>query len=273
MSSQVPSRSHLTNAATNWNDFDAAIYHGQYEKILPEDAALTRAFIRAVRTHDELRNRLGTAATALDVAVGGVLRSAGLLEPFTRPDARIILADIGDTQLATTSNAIALGQKGDLGKWRKHEEDMAAVDPRWANAIGNACLKGEVRRFDIFSLPPAEYEVISTAFGPESLTSDPAEYRKSIRAWLRSGKPGAVAAMFYMINSTGYKVAGKEFPALAVSPADVQDSVSPHMLILEHFTTPASGGAREDHDHTTYGGMGMIIGIVYGDERPVQPAA
>lgn len=255
----------IKNADAHWNQFDTGAYHHSYHQLIPEDAALTKAFITCVTTSPQLQRLLGTGRQALDVCNGGVLRNIGLIYPFLCDDAHIVLADIGQSQLATAAYMLNEAKADRLGIWHSHQQDMAR-HPLWKDAITKASKKSKVVALSIFDLPKNTFDVITTFYGPESLTEDPAEYVRAVHTWLDSGRSGAVAIMAYTAGSSGYMAGDVRFPALSVDRDTVERVVKSRLQIIAHVLTPASGAMRTADDPTDYKALGLLIGII--KDRP-----
>jgi hypothetical protein len=81
----------------------------------------------------------------------------------------------------------------------------------------------EVVSGSVFALDPAArlWDIGTMFFVAESITSERAEFTAAVHGFLRVLRPGAPFFIAFMENSSGYEVAGIEFPAVAVDLADV----------------------------------------------------
>jgi hypothetical protein len=81
----------------------------------------------------------------------------------------------------------------------------------------------EVMAGSVFSLDPAvnQWDMGTMFFVAESITAERGEFVAAVRGFLRVLRPGAPFAIAFMENSIGYRVAGIDFPAVSVRPADV----------------------------------------------------
>jgi hypothetical protein len=103
-----------------------------------------------------------------------------------------------------------------------------------------------IEQRSVFGLPAEQWDLGTMFFVAESITEDPAEFRKAVAHFVGALKPGAPFATAFMAGSDGYTVAGTRFPALPVTPDDVKlyftelgaSNLSVELLRTEHRVRP-----------------------------------
>lgn len=72
-------------------------------------------------------------------------------------------------------------------------------------------------------LPEATWDAGTMFFVAESLTGDHGEFARAVENFVRALRPGAPFAAAFMRLSEGYTVAGRRFPAVAITEDDVSE--------------------------------------------------
>ena len=82
--------------------------------------------------------------------------------------------------------------------------------------------KCTVTRGSIFDLPKGRFDAATMFFCAESITGRMDEFEAAMRAFAGSVRPGGTLAAAFLVQSDGYEVAGRRFPALRLSPQEIE---------------------------------------------------
>jgi hypothetical protein len=247
-----------SNESAPWDRFTAD-YYKQYDTVLPVDNALARAAIGCLSLYDI---PLGSLSRGADVCNGGVARWPAVIAPYFAKNSKLEWIEYGEPQVQYARKTIAAARIGELGRWSVHEADLGKLHPSWKGAISRACELSAAVKGSIFDLLPESYELASTWFGPESITSDPLEYEEALRKFLTSIEIGGIGLVASMYGSTGWDSAGVDLPAISIGPENVLN-IAENM----HFTDLQSYEIRTSHQTVRpengafeYGSMGLVVG-------------
>jgi hypothetical protein len=214
----------VQNKDASWNTFSPADYwDDNYSKLGAEDQEIIRLVSGFFRREFAGRPR---AQRGIDVGSGPNLYPALLMLPWAE---QILLTDFSESNVRWLRREVAtestpwtwqpfwaeLQEAEDydrIGEPRKQLREACAGEPGYAG----------IERHDVFHLPRARWDLGTMFFVAESITEDPAEFRAAIAGFLGALTPGAPFAAAFMTGSHGYPVAGTSFPALPVTPDDVQ---------------------------------------------------
>jgi hypothetical protein len=248
------------NADYPWHQFDPVAYLKQNYAEMRADDHLILEIIR-----DFFLAELGTSFTrsgyrGIDVGTGANIYPALAMLPFCD---EITLYEYSKSNLDWLARqAGAEPPSCDpawLEFWRvlcEHEVyDRIGGDPR---AALNA--RVEVRDGSVFTLDPVSgrWDLGTMFFVAESITSRHGEFTKAVHRFLDALRPGAPFALAFMENSSGYTVAGRHYPAVAVGKDDVVDCLEGRSLQLEvHRIDPLGHRLRPG-----YSGMLVACGLV-----------
>jgi hypothetical protein len=213
------------NVDVPWVEFSTRKYwQDNYAAVQPEDHEIID---RVSRFFASAFGSRGKVQCAIDVGTGPNLYPALLMLPWTD---RILLTDYSEGNLGWLRQCVL----DDSGPWpwqsfwreidKRAGYDQVA-EPR--KSLKEACTDrlgySGIERRSVFDLPPRRWQLGTMFFVAESITSDIAEFRSAVGCFLGALADGAPFAAAFMGGSTGYKVDGKEFPALPVSREDVAD--------------------------------------------------
>ena len=209
------------NAAYDWNSFDALDYLAHNYQTLREDdrriLELTRDFFTA--------QALGPDAHAVDMGTGANLYPALAMLPFCSQlsllDHSKASRDWLDGQMIGYSKVWddywdVLTHREPyraLGDPRSVLRERAVVQP-WN--ILEELEEGAQHRWDLGTM----------FFVAESITSEPAEFKRALEDFCALLKPDAAFAVTFMENSSGYVVGTKRFPAVGIEEADVRAALA-----------------------------------------------
>lgn len=216
----------MRNAEAPWGTFDSYEYwRSSYTRVLPEDRGIidlvSRFFISALAGR-------GQAGHAIDVGSGSNLYPALLMLPWT---SQILLTDYSANNVAWLHQNVVIIDDASW-PWQPFWDELAPRndysqigEPR--KQLRQAC-SGEPRQAGIeqrsvFDLPSAQWDLGTMFFVAESMTEDVAEFRAALKCFARALRPGAPFAVAFMAGSTGYAVAGVNYPALPVYTDDIAE--------------------------------------------------
>lgn len=245
-----------------WDRFPSKHYWREnYERLLPVDQEIigrvSSFFISAFAGRRPARR-------AIDVGSGTNLYPALLMLPWTE---QILLTDHSASNIDWLRRNVA----DDDGPWtwqpfwqqlqeqagyQRISEPRKALREACADELGHA----GIEQHSVFGLPRAQWQLGTMFFVAESITEDPAEFRAAIDGFIGALQPGAPFAAAFMEGSDGYPLAGTNFPALQITPADVAKCLTDlrvSKLSVEQAKTPVP--VREGYE-----GMIVATGIVDG---------
>jgi hypothetical protein len=202
-----------TNADFTWDHFDPSAYVSHNYDVLRDDDAeivdrVAEFFSRACS---------GSAASGVDVGTGANLYPALTMLPFCR---EITLYEHSAANLKWLTDEVEnYGPRWDAF-WKlasQHSGYVTFGDPRPALRQ-----RAALRQGSIFDLPPATWDIGTMFFVAESLTEDMAEFERATECFVRALRPGAPFAAAFMDDSQGYQTGSEEFPAVPVTPIEVE---------------------------------------------------
>jgi hypothetical protein len=82
--------------------------------------------------------------------------------------------------------------------------------------------KAELLQGSIFELPAERWDAASMFFCAESITERMDEFESACASFVRCVAPGGTLAAAFLVGSGGYEVAGRRFPAIRLSPAQIE---------------------------------------------------
>jgi len=250
----------LRNADVQWNGFSPEDYwQRNYRELQAEDQEIIRQVSRFLAAAFTGRPR---ARRGIDVGSGTNLYPALLMLPWTE---RILLTDLSASNADWLRRQLA--DDGAAWTWRPFWGEMQRAegyteidDPR--KHLQMACHSepgyAGIEQRSVFSLPEAHWDLGTMFFVAESITEDREEFRAALTRFARALKPGAPFATAFMAGSHGYPVAGTYYPALPITPDDVQ----------RHFTELGACDLRvellrtEHRVRDGYEGMIVATGVV-----------
>ncbi|MEZ4235401.1 MAG: hypothetical protein R3F59_04420 [Myxococcota bacterium] len=80
----------------------------------------------------------------------------------------------------------------------------------------------EVRQGSIHDLPARAWDAATMFFCAESITERQDEFEAACRTFAGAVRPGGVLAAAFLAGSRGYRVAGEDFPAVRIGPAELE---------------------------------------------------
>lgn len=244
----------IPNAAVQWSDFDAGKYwKANYASVLPEDAEIIQC---ASKFLIEACGESARQRRAVDVGAGTNLYPALLMLPWAE---HIVFTEFASPNIDWLSQNLA-DTPGEW-RWQPFWELVAALpsyrtvaDPRQALADAH-----EVRTLSIFDLPKAEWDLGTMFFVADGMTTVEAEFKRAVRAFLDSLRPGSPFLMAFMEGSTGYDVDGRQYPSVEITPRSLD-------ALLAELPVTGTSVLRTDNSvrrlRPGYDAMLLVTGLV-----------
>jgi hypothetical protein len=221
-------------------------FESNYQKLRDDD----REIMNIIRDFFGAAD-VAPTARAVDIGAGTNLYPAFAMLPFC---AGIELVEFSESNVAWLRTQIPRYADNWDDFWRiyaEHEGYARISAPRAEFAA-----KTTVRRGSIFLLPPHTWDLGTMFFVACSLSAHPAEFRGAVHSFVRSLKPGAPFATAFMANSEGYYVNDHWYPAVAVGPDDIRESLEPVAYAVRIHPIDVGEPLREG-----YGGMIVATGL------------
>ncbi len=253
-----------------WSDFDPVEYvNRNYDKILSADQLIIKKVIAGLRDMDLPRLR-----RVADVGAGPNFYPAMLLASLIEPDGHIDLIEYSGTNrrfmqtllgdgdgIFYNKNKAGVAQEIDTREpWQKFETFIAqfGMEPRFRHTFSKARRAAKSVAGDVYWLPEAAYDFVSSYFVPESITISKIEYSIAVNSLLGAVRPNGGFMMAFMIGSAGWPAGeGTQFPAVDLSFTDVQEMFEA-IPGIEAETTYV----EDEHEKARpgYHGMSIVIG-------------
>lgn len=208
----------LGNSDYPWAKFDAESYFQHYYgDPHADDDRVTHCAAQAIKGMP----RSGNELDMIDIGTGPNLI------PFlcASPRARSLTAwEFSASNIAWLETEL---KRDALRPQWQHFWDVSrsAYGPDWQlpdNPMAGLQAKSRVTRGSIFELPRAQWDVASMFFCAESITGQLDEFEAAISAFAKCVKPGGTLAAAFLVQSDGYEVGGRRFPALRLSAGHIE---------------------------------------------------
>jgi hypothetical protein len=216
----------LGNTDFAWDAFDSDEYFQRnYQSLRADDAQIINVvadFFHATGP-EQWRQR------ALDVGSGANLYPALTMLPFA---AEVTLCERSHRNREWLEQELARPH----GSWGEFWREIGAHRPRYERITDPLDLlrhNAEVRKGNIFTLKPNQFDIGTMFFVAESITTRMTEFERATRAFVRSLVPKAPFAAAFMRGSTGYSVGPNRFGACSVTEEDVERCLATEALIKD----------------------------------------
>lgn len=186
-----------------------------YDTVGPENAALLHAI------GDFVRNFHGPTESIIEVAGGpSMFALMAVVAERQLPFERVTFTDISPQNLDEVRWWLGGDQRRfdytHLLSWLQRERGASPRDvEQWLRSSA-----WQVQQRDwLLSEDPSlhgSYDVVASHFFTESATSDEAEFLAMLRKVRRLGRPGSLMLLSFMTHSSGYRIAGQDFPAFGL---------------------------------------------------------
>lgn len=203
------------NSDYDWDAFDSGWYSDHNYATLRFD---DRQIVEVIR--DFFASAGVIDGRGVDVGPGANLYPSLAMLPFCR---RLDLLEYSASNVVWLKGQVAGFDEGWENFWAVYRENPAYA----ALADPNAALAqaAEVRQASVFELPKREWDMGTMFFVACSLSTEIAEFRRAVRCFVESLKPGGPFAAAFMVKSTGYKVGETWFPAVPIDPVEAARSL------------------------------------------------
>lgn len=206
-----------------WESFGAKEYRERVygRGILPEDREVIYFVVE--RLSAILPEQVDSV---IDVGAGPNLYPAMLVAPHVADEGSITLLDpvaANLDALRTSLHGLAAGSPEPT--WTNFEDLMTRRDQRYAGTCRRLPGVCRVRQGSLHELPAAAYDIVTSFYVAESITTSRREFRLAIRSLGHAVRPGGVLVLAFVIGSVGYHAGeGTRFPAVRLHPEDVEDA-------------------------------------------------
>jgi len=235
-----------SNAAYDWDDFDPDLYvKVNYQELHDDDAAILGR-VGQYFEHEASRTR---GLQGIDVGAGANLYPTLTMLPYCE--------SVTLFERSSANRTWLLGQRECYSEiWNPYWSVLTERPPYEAIDPRECFLKRMAVRYgDIFRPASRERWGIGTMFFcAESITQQEREFYTALDNFVGMLKPGAPFAAAFMRESRGYRVAGIDFPAVSITPVDVEHRLEPLVDYLEVHPVVSSKPLREGY-------KGMILAL------------
>jgi SAM-dependent methyltransferase len=248
--------------STPWERFDSREYVDRnYGRILPADEEIVTIVAgELARAWPGVGADLPGITAAIDVGAGPNLYPAMLIAPYVADGGRLTLLEYTEANRAYL-NAVLQGapSEEETTLWAAFETLMASVGgDRYGGVVDRVRRTATVAAGSIFDLPADGYDIVSSFFVAESITTSRREFRLAIRSLARCLRPRGVLVAAHMVGSYGYPAgAGTHFPAVNLMLQDVDEAYRD--ADVEH-TVHLVGHDGRDRPRDGYQGMAVVVG-------------
>ncbi|MEU8234993.1 SCO2525 family SAM-dependent methyltransferase [Actinoplanes sp. NPDC048967] len=230
----------MANSDFAWDTFDSAAYFDHnYSVLRSDDGEIIEIVADFFQSHDIPRR---IRSRAIDIGAGTNLYPALTMLPFA---AEIMLYERAVTNRSWLEEEVERPRPSWWEFWKHMAADRAAYG-RVGNAFDLLSRRAKVEKGNIFHLTPDEYDMGTMFFVAESITTRSDEFERATQSFVNSLMPRAPFAAAFMRNSSGYRVANRDFPACSVDEADVQQALAP-VAEKVRIQTVQSHGLRDGY--------------------------
>ncbi|GHO60928.1 hypothetical protein [Ktedonobacter robiniae] len=263
-----------------WDAFDSIEYveRNYGGMILPEDEEI----IRTVITGLEL---LGVSPTSLervaDIGSGPNFYPAMLLASLLKPDNKMdlieyaqpnidfmrVLLSEGD-HIYKNINKVGIEQSIDTHyPWGKFDALIADIGGKnFQDTFNRARIASRSIKGNIHELPKFWYDLVSSYFVAESITTDETECVQAISSVVQAVRPGGWFIFAVMVGSKGYPAGeNTHFPAANLSVEDFR-RIFTSISGIEYELIPTS--VSNEKLREGYHGMAVILGTRINSQNP-----
>jgi hypothetical protein len=208
------------NADVEWDKFNSQAYFDHnYGRLREDDKEIIRVigdfFVRATR------GRL--VGEAIDVGAGTNLYPALTMLPYS---SHVTLLERAHPNRMWLQRELIGPRKSWLDFWYEAARGRAPYD-RISDPLDVLHQRARVSRGNVLALDQDRYDIGTMFFVAESITTRTDEFRRAVRRFVRSLRPGAPFAAAFMRNSSGYYVDGRRFPACSIEEKHVEVALAP----------------------------------------------
>lgn len=215
-----------TQRMDDWRRFDPDEYveRNYGRTVLPEDASIIEFVVEHLPS---VVGDPGRPMLLADVGTGPNLYPAMLLAPLLGPGGSIDLVELAEQNRRHLRSALLqTAEEQAQGIWRKFEELMirrggeAYIDAQAKVSAGANVVAGS-----IFDLPRDRYDLITSYFVAESITTSHQEFWQAIRSLGAAVRPNGALVVAHMVGSREYHAGeGTHFPSVLLSTEEIAEA-------------------------------------------------
>ncbi|GAA1896227.1 SCO2525 family SAM-dependent methyltransferase [Actinomadura bangladeshensis] len=248
------------NRDVSWNQLDLPTYwQSNYQEPHRDDLSFIATI--AAFMADHLQGR--TDLRGVDVGTGANLYPAFSMLPFC---STVTLIDLSTSSIDWLTRELS----GSLDAWTPFWDEYTKIPEYAAAGPLHEAIKAhariEIKQASVFDLPGEQWDAGTMFFVAESISGDSSEFRAALARFVQALRPGAPFAVGFMENSEGWRVRDQDFPAVAVSIADVTAS----MPVSTELHQVKRLSAAEKPIRPGYTGMILACGIKRSTESPAR---
>jgi NNMT/PNMT/TEMT family len=242
----------LVQLYDDWEEFDPEEYVARNygRRILPEDREIVTIVAGQLARAGLPPGGVGAVA---DVGAGPNLYPAMLLAPYVADEGEISLIE----RSARNRNHLASAIEADAA-WAGFEELMVSVGgPRYRGTLRRMAGRCRVLPGSIFELPRDAFDIVTSYFVAESITTSRREFRGALRSLAASVRAGGLLVVAHMVGSLGWFAgAGSRFPAIRLAIEDIEEA---YRDIALDFTVHPVGEDAAERARPGYHGMAVVV--------------
>ena len=215
-------RSPTGNADYQWAQFDSEAYFQHYygEPHADDDLVIHRA-VEALKQAPPI----GAELDVVDVGTGPNLIPLFCVLPRAR---QLTAWEYAESNVAWLQAELRRHEM--RSQWRHFwDVTLKAYGSGWhlpddpTSLLQGRCL---IKQGSIFELPERRWDAATMFFCAELITERQDEFEAACAAFARCVKPGGALIAAFLVRSSGYNVAGREFPVLRLSAELIESTFS-----------------------------------------------
>ncbi len=212
------------NADYEWAQFDSeAYFQHYYGEPHPDDELVIRHAVTAMKRALPVESELDV----VDVGTGPNLIPFFCALPRAR---RLTAWEFAESNVAWLETELERDEM--RFQWR-HFWAVAreAYQPEWRlpeDPMPQLRTRAFIRQGSIFDLPERTWDAATMFFCAESITERQDEFEAACVAFARCVKPGGALVAAFLVRSSGYVVADRPFPVLALSAESIESLFGRH---------------------------------------------
>jgi hypothetical protein len=227
------------NADIEWDKFNSEAYFDHNYGRLRED---DQKIIEVVGDFFARATRGALVGAAIDVGAGTNLYPALTMLPYS---SHLTLLERAHSNRLWLQRELARPRKSWLDFWYEAARGRSPYDPI-SDPLDVLHQRAKVSRGNVLALEEHRYDIGTMFFVAESITTRTDEFRRAVRRFVRSLRPGAPFSAAFMRNSSGYYVGGQRFPACSIEEKDVETALAPVARNMK-VSVVASNDLREGY--------------------------
>lgn len=213
----------------DWERFDPGAYleRNYGRRILPADRAIATTVAQVLAAAQLPAEGV---RDVVDVGTGPNLYPAMLVAPYLADDGQVTLLEPLHRNRVHLRSALltpdGAGEPRHRRPWTAFEDLLVEVGgDRYRGALDRLAERCQVTAGSILGLPAEAYDVVTSFFVAESITTSRRQLRMAIRSLGRSLRRDGLLIAAHMLGSLGYDAGeGTRFPAVRLSASDLEEA-------------------------------------------------